>query len=95
MYWVLTFIVVFGIESYRDPRTMNEKFVYIFILSLVGFIIVPFYLFEKPPKELTDAEMKETISDGFGNEWSAYCPTCGQKSMQIVRPGKVQCGNCE
>lgn len=36
----------------------------------------------------------ETIEDGFGSEWSAYCPTCKRKSMQIVRPGKVQCTYC-
>ena len=33
----------------------------------------------------------ETISDGFGSVWGAYCPTCGEKSMSVVRPGKVQC----
>ena len=35
------------------------------------------------------------ISDGFGNYWSAICPECGQRTMQVVRPGKVQCTNCE
>ena len=33
----------------------------------------------------------ENISDDFGNTWSAYCPNCGNKSMSVVRPGKVQC----
>ena len=36
----------------------------------------------------------DTISDGFGSAWSAWCPSCGEKTMEIVRPGKVQCGNC-
>lgn len=36
----------------------------------------------------------ETISDGFGNTWSAFCLTCKKKTMQIVRPGKVQCSRC-
>ena len=43
---------------------------------------------EKPNPE-------DTIEDGFGSMWSAFCPTCKQKSMVVVRPGKVQCNNCE
>lgn len=39
-------------------------------------------------------KLEETISDGFGSSWSAYCPTCGRKSMHIIRPGKVQCAHC-
>ncbi len=35
-----------------------------------------------------------TISDGFGSEWSVICPVCKKDSMYVVRPGKVQCGNC-
>ena len=37
---------------------------------------------------------EEVISDGFGSSWSRTCPTCKQKTMEIVRPGKVQCCNC-
>jgi hypothetical protein len=36
----------------------------------------------------------ETIDDGFGGVWSKTCPECGRKSMQVVRPGKVQCAYC-
>lgn len=36
----------------------------------------------------------DVISDGFGGCWSAWCPECKKKSMQIVRPGKVQCDEC-
>lgn len=36
----------------------------------------------------------EMLDDGFGMECSPYCPDCGNKSMSIVRPGKVQCGVC-
>jgi hypothetical protein len=40
-------------------------------------------------------EQKEpTIEDGFGSVWSQKCPECGHLSMEVVRPGKVQCGNC-
>lgn len=35
-----------------------------------------------------------TIEDGFGMVCSAWCPECGEKTMSIVRPGEVQCGNC-
>ena len=36
----------------------------------------------------------DTIEDGFGSEWGAWCIMCGHKAMQVVRPGKCQCGNC-
>ena len=32
--------------------------------------------------------------DGFGNSWSKTCPMCHMQTMQIVRPGKVQCSIC-
>lgn len=34
----------------------------------------------------------ETITDDFGNAWSATC-ACGGK-MSVVRPGKAQCSKC-
>jgi hypothetical protein len=37
----------------------------------------------------------ETIDDGFGSTWSAYCPTCKQKSMYVSRPGEARCSKCE
>jgi hypothetical protein len=36
---------------------------------------------------------EDTITDGYA-EWSAWCCMCGNKTMQIVRPGKVHCTNC-
>lgn len=39
-------------------------------------------------------EDRDIIYDGFGSAWSSTCPECGQKTMEVVRPGKVQCGNC-
>ena len=44
--------------------------------------------------EETVEQATDTISDSFGSTWSAYCPECGKKTMQVVRPGKVQCANC-
>lgn len=35
----------------------------------------------------------EVISDGY-QTWSVKCPNCGQRTMEVVRPGKVQCSNC-
>ena len=40
------------------------------------------------------SDYAETVEDGFGSEWSAWCPECGRKSMQVVRPGKIQCPYC-
>ena len=37
---------------------------------------------------------KGTIKDGCGNEWSNICPECNKKTMQVIRPGKVQCREC-
>jgi hypothetical protein len=34
------------------------------------------------------------IEDGFGSAWSAWCPTCKEKTMHIVRPGSAACYNC-
>ena len=45
-------------------------------------------------QEIYGDTAEETIEDGFGNAWSAYCPECGQKTVSIVRPGKVQCSKC-
>jgi hypothetical protein len=39
-------------------------------------------------------EPEDIISDGFGSHWSIVCPECNRKSMHVVRPGKVQCGEC-
>ena len=36
---------------------------------------------------------KGTIK-GFGNEWSDVCPECNKKTIQVIRPGKVQCSEC-
>lgn len=42
-----------------------------------------------------ESDNDETIEDGFGNAWSKRCPECGKLTMVVVRPGKVQCDNCE
>lgn len=36
----------------------------------------------------------DTLEDGFGSVWSAWCPVCHNKSISVVRPGKVQCDEC-
>ena len=36
-----------------------------------------------------------TISDGFGNFWDKLCDICGENTLEIVRPGKIQCYNYE
>jgi len=37
---------------------------------------------------------KELLEDGFGNSFVNKCFCCGEPSMEIVRPGKIQCKNC-
>lgn len=36
---------------------------------------------------------REVVTDGY-QMWDNQCPSCGRKSMQVVRPGKVQCEFC-
>ena len=43
---------------------------------------------------LKEGDKTEYIDDGFGNQWDKKCPECGHNSMHVVRPGKIQCGNC-
>lgn len=52
------------------------------------------YHSNKHPHPVLDERSDETIEDGFGSTWSAWCPKCGKKTMSVVRPGKVQCDNC-
>ena len=38
---------------------------------------------------------RKVVSDGFGSIWDLRCPNCGEDSIQVVRPGKVQCAICD
>jgi hypothetical protein len=46
--------------------------------------------------QITLDKIKEddTIEDGFGSIWSAWCCMCNTRNMVVVRPGKVQCNVC-
>ena len=41
-----------------------------------------------------DTEEEDAIYDGFGSSVSVVCPMCGDRTMQVVRPGKFQCSEC-
>jgi len=43
----------------------------------------------------TTAVLRDTdyITDGY-QTWPKRCAMCGQDTMQVVRPGKVQCSEC-
>ena len=43
---------------------------------------------------MAEPEPTDVITDGHGGRWSRTCPECGRDTMHIVRPGKVQCGEC-
>jgi hypothetical protein len=45
-------------------------------------------------RSIVDVDHGKTIEDGFGSAWGGRCLECGRLSMQVVRPGKVQCGWC-
>jgi len=46
-------------------------------------------------EQIAQALHKDTIEDGFGSIWSAYCEKCENRSMQVVRPGIARCAICE
>ncbi len=50
---------------------------------------------ESPEGKEWIAQNHETISDGFGSTFPAWCSACKTKSMRIVRPGDVWCENCD
>ena len=37
----------------------------------------------------------DECDDGFGSVIKNKCAACGYKTMQVVRPGKFQCGLCD
>ena len=45
-------------------------------------------------KEPRDIRKAPVIEDGFGNAWANWCHECERYSLEVVRPGKVQCGIC-
>ena len=45
-------------------------------------------------KNKLSKKVSKFITDGFGSTWSKKCPSCGKNTMQVVRPGKVQCKKC-
>lgn len=49
---------------------------------------------EQEMEKEKNKNLKDIIEDGFGSVWSAWCPMCKKKSMQVVRPGKAQCKYC-
>ncbi len=52
-------------------------------LKIVDFVNGEFF------KDVPDSE-----DDGFGGGCVQPCHECGLRMMQVVRPGKVQCGLC-
>lgn len=49
---------------------------------------------QKLIKELILDEDNNIITDGY-QYWSKTCQNCKQKTMEVVRPGKVQCPYCD
>ncbi len=65
----------------RPMRKSNMKRILSFIRSILT--------------SLHNSMSDEMISDGFGNQVFKYCEYCGKPTMQVVRPGKFQCSNCD
>ena len=62
---------------------------------LEGYQDSPLVVFALLALEQQDKDHPMLIGDGYGNTWNVRCPECNQDTMEVVRPGKVQCGNCE
>jgi len=78
-------------ERYRRVRRLSvNEFNNIFARNISGH-----QSFDSCIDEIENFVLDETvIDDGFGNSWSKTCPMCHMQTMQIVRPGKVQCSIC-
>lgn len=61
-----------------------------------GQIPLPYTQQAKQVAESRDARKLANpfVEDGFGNTWSKACPQCHHESMEVVRPGKIQCRLC-
>lgn len=46
------------------------------------------------PDQKSSKEGQLTITDGYDNIWDKQCPNCHEFTRQVVRPGKIQCANC-
>jgi len=44
-------------------------------------------------QEISEPKSKKTITDG-DTTWINKCHDCGKASMQVVRPGQIQCKYC-
>ncbi len=74
-------ILNFG-ESKREGPDLTLTLDRIFTaLELAG------YRLQEPPT-------KELVEDGFGSQAPAICPTYGNKSVYVCRPGDFRCGVC-
>ena len=69
------------------------------LISLVwcGLILIFILFWSRLCKlnEMPDIDDVEFIEDGFGSAWSPHCPECRNRTMYIIRPGKVQCSHCD
>ena len=63
----------------------------IFIGVVLGiFVLALLIMANKDPQKMR----QELITDGYAF-WSKRCHECGRDSMEVVRPGKVQCAYCD
>ena len=63
----------------------------IFVGVIIGIsLLILLIMASKEPPRKEDCFM---ITDGC-SYWSKRCSECGRDSMEVVRPGKVQCGYC-
>ena len=79
------------------------NYYYIFglvVCAIIAIFVLSWCLISKKPSirnyypGISDVKDIYYLDDGFGNCFSPYCPECKKKTMVIIRPGKVQCGNC-
>lgn len=89
----------FDDEYLEEEKLFNETEVVLdnaFVkLNKISSVVIPDGINEIVDENFWDLldDSKDTITDG-DTTWSAYCQDCGKKTMQVVRPGKIQCSNC-
>lgn len=75
------FVQVNTADDHKSDPWIEER-----IIELITLQSVP----ERPEQK----EEIELISDSEGSQWPKICAMCHKPSMQVVRPGKVQCEHC-
>jgi len=83
-----------AILTLRGRGWTLEQVGQLFLVSRQAIWIIEQKIGKADPVPVDELPMApDMITDGY-SFYSALCPKCGGLTMRMVRPGKVQCGEC-